>query len=638
MARRATLKASAPDFTGVPSTLTEALARQTRTPRAAERGIRFVDAREREVFVPWKEIARRAMRAAAWLEERGVAAGDRVGLVFTTGPAFFETFFGALWRGAVPTPLYPPVRLGKMPDYDHRTAAMLSACGARIVLLEPRIERLMGGVKAAFEPELGFVAWEDEILGPQPASSAGTGTGAQLAASITSDPEGLALVQFSSGTTSAPKAVALSHRALLHQAAILAGHWPDTEDREHSGASWLPLYHDMGLVGCVLPALLRTADLWLMPPEVFIAKPALWLRMLSRSRASVSVAPDFAYALCADRIRDEQLEGVDLRHWLAALNGAETVSMRSIERFNRRFASYGFRPEAMTPVYGMSEASLAVTFAPLLDPPRSVVVAHDLAGGGSGEVGEEGTSRASRDESPGVEVVSVGSPVPGFEVEIRSRDESDRARVLETGSVGEIWVRGPSLLRGVLRADGSTEDVLEDGWLPSGDLGFIQDGELFLTGRKKDVLVLKGRNLPPDPVEDAVSAVEGVRTGCVVAVSAPGAELLGEPSDVGGEALWVLAETRTPRDELEELATRCRDAVRASTGLELARLDLLAPGELPRTSSGKLRRGATRELARAGRLQSAADVSLVDRLRRQRPVEAGLALLHSHRADRERGE
>lgn len=626
----ARLATPGPDFEGVPPTLTEALAVQLEMPRAAQRGLRFVDARERERFVSWQEIARRAAVAARRLEQRGVRRGDRVALVFTTGPSFFDTFFGALWIGAVPTPLYPPVRLGKMPDYDHRTAAMLSACGARIVLVEPRVERLMGGVRAAFEPELGFVAWQEM-------EASGSDSGSEWAAASVVDPEDLALVQFSSGTTSAPKAVALSHRALLHQAAILAGHWPDTEDVEHSGASWLPLYHDMGLVGCVFPALLRTADLWLMAPEAFIAKPALWLRLLSRSGASVSVAPDFAYALCADRIRDDQLDDVDLSRWRAALNGAETVSMETMARFTQRFAPYGFRVEAMTPVYGMSEAALAVTFASLQEPPRTTLVDHADA--------EEPAVPAP----PRIAAVSVGRPVPGFEIEIRDREEVTALEPLEEGRVGEVWLRGPSLLRGVLRADGSIEDVLEGGWLRSGDLGFVQDGELFLTGRKKDVLVLRGRNVAPDSVEEAVSALPGVRTGCVVAVTAPRSSWLpNESSDLqgrvirskttGGEELWVLAETREPKGALQDLEARCRAAVRSATGLEIGRLDLLAPGELPRTSSGKLRRGAARELATAGRLQAAGDVSLVDRLKRQSAVEAGLALLHSRRAQRLSGE
>lgn len=620
----ARLATPAPSFVGVPSTLTDALA-QVRSSRAAERGLHFIDGREREQFVSWHDVRQRAAAAAARLRARGVERGDRVGMLFTTGPSFFEAFFGALWLGAVPAPLYPPVRLGKMPDYDRRTAVMLERSGARLVVVEPRVDRLLGGVRAAVDPELGFEPWIELEQG---------GSGGSVPAPAPVDSEDLALVQFSSGTTDRPKAVALSHRALLHQASILAGHWPDTDEREHAGASWLPLYHDMGLVGCVLPALLRTADLWLMAPELFIAKPALWLRMLSRSGASVSPAPDFAYALCADRVRDDDLEGVDLSRWIAALNGAETVSMRTVERFAERFTPYGFRAESMTPVYGMSEAALAVTFAPLEARPRAVPVAY----------GAEETRVGLGDGSDAtIEVVSVGRPVPGFEVEVRSRDEASAREVLACGRVGEIWVRGPSLLRGMLRADGTTEDVLEEGWLATGDLGFVQDGELFLTGRKKDVLILRGRNLAPDPVEDAVSSVPGVRTGCVVAVSAPPSELVSRTgragrspaSSAGGEGLWVLAETREPADTLDELGDRCRDAVRVATGLEISRLDFVAPGELPRTSSGKLRRGATREQAVVGRLQAAADTSLVDRLRRQRPVEAGLALLHSRRAERD---
>jgi len=411
---------------------------------------------------------------------------------------------------------------------------------------------------------------------------------------------------------------------------MLAGHWPDTDEQEQAGMSWLPLYHDMGLIGCVVPALLRVANLWLLPPELFIARPALWLRTLSRTRASVSPAPNFAYSLCVERVRDEDLEGVDLSSWRAALNGAESVSMDTARAFAQRFSGVGFRPEAMTPVYGLAEAALAVTFSDLERPPQSRWFS-------IGELTRGCAVEAEVKEHHGVgavELVSVGKPVPGFSVEVRD----SAGTVLKQGVEGEVFIAGPSLLNAYLGCDQKTERVLENGWLASGDLGFVYQDELFLTGRKKDVLVLRGRNWSAVPIEELVSGLEGVRTGCVVAVSGllPKAPTAGKPiaeRAAGGqtEQLWVIAETRLVRDELESLAQACSAAVRTGLGLEIGRLDLVEPGEIPRTSSGKLRRAAAKILAEAGQLQAAGSAGLFARLKRRPAVAAGLALLHSRR-------
>ncbi|HVS15407.1 MAG TPA: AMP-binding protein, partial [Thermoanaerobaculia bacterium] len=320
--------------------------------RGASHGLRFLDRRERATFVPWREVAARAGRAAAALVAHGIRPGERVAIVHPTGPGFFDAFFGTLLAGAVPVPLYPPVRLGAMEEYERRTAAMIAAAAARLVMADRAVSRLLGGVSARVRPPLGEVCLEDLRAGaggPLPEPDAGD----------------LGLVQFSSGTTGGPRPVGLSHAAILHQGRLLNSHWPDRSELEQAGVSWLPLYHDMGLIGCVVPSMMRPANLTLLGPELFIARPALWLRAISRYRATVSPAPNFAYALAVERIRDEELEGVDLSTWRAALNGAEMVSGPVLRAFTERFARYGLRPEARTPVYGLAEAALAVTCSPL---------------------------------------------------------------------------------------------------------------------------------------------------------------------------------------------------------------------------------------------------------------------------------
>jgi acyl-CoA synthetase (AMP-forming)/AMP-acid ligase II len=542
-----------------------------------ERGLRFIDRRERETFVPWAEVVARAARTGAALTAAGVRPGNRVALVFPTGIEFFDAFFGALAAGAVPVPLYPPVRLGRLPEYHERTARMIRAAGARLVLADRRVRRLLGQAVAHARPALGCHAVGD--LAAAPPAAAGS-----LAAAAGRSPSDLALVQFSSGTTVDPKPVALSHRAVLAQTAVLNGFWPDTAALRHSGASWLPLYHDMGLIGCVFPALERQTDLTLLGPEVFVARPALWLRALSRYRATVSPAPNFAYGLCVAKIRDEELDGVDLSSWRVALNGAEAVSAHTLRAFTERFARWGFRPEAMTPVYGLSEAALAVSFSDLGRPFRAERFERASL--------EPGASPAA-DLEAGRELVSLGRPLPGFQIEVRSPVR----RPLGEDRVGRVWVRGPSLMEGYLGRPRATARALSDGWLDTGDLGFLRDGELFLTGRAKDLVILRGRNYGPEEIEAAACTAPGARTGCAVAAS-------WMPEDADREELVVLVEAarEATAETRRALPEAVRRAVAAAVGPPPDRLEVLEPGTLPRTSSGKLRRAEALRRWLAGEL------------------------------------
>ena len=521
-------------------------------------GLRLLDRHEVATWHPWAEVGERAAAVAGRLAAAGVRPGDRVALVFPTSIEFFDAFFGVLLAAAVPVPLYPPVRLGRLEEYEARTAAMLRAAGAKLVLAERTVRRLLGGAVLQAAPPLGC-----RVLAELPAAAPQWQT---------SQPEDLALVQFSSGTTRDPKPVALSQRAVVAQTVRLNGFWPQPASGiRDSGVSWLPLYHDMGLIGCVMPALTVPGALTLLPPELFVARPAVWLRAISRFGGTISPAPSFAFGLCVDRIRDQELDGVDLSCWRVALNGAEPVAARVARAFADRFAAWGFRASAMTPVYGLSEAALAVTFSALDRP----LVSRRLD---RRRLAEDGVAV---DAADGVEVVSVGRPLPDFAVRVVDRSGAEQA----AGAVGRILVRGPSLMDGYLGRPDLTAEVLRDGWLDTGDLGFIADGELFVTGRVKDVLILRGANHAPQEVEEAAWRVAGARTGCAVAVS-------WQPDDGETECLLVLVEaTRDlPRTRRPEVAAAVRAAVRASCGLTIDEVEVLAPGTLPRTSSGKLRR------------------------------------------------
>ncbi len=522
------------------ATLTEMLDAAAQTGQS----LIFVDRTETDTDAPMADIRRRARSVAAGLRERGVRAGDRVALVLPTGPDFVACLFGVLYAGAIPVPLYPPVRLGKLDEYRHRTAAMLRAVQAALVVTEDRIRPLLeaAGTNCVSATELDGA---DDV-------------DVEVAA------EDIALIQFSSGTTHDPKPVALTHRNLLHNLAAIAGYFVQADMPDQVGVTWLPLYHDMGLIGNLLTAFYLPRPLVLLPPELFLAVPAAWLRAISRHRGTVTAAPNFAFGLCVKRIRDDELAGVDLSSWRLCLNGAERVSAETQRRFSDRFGPWGFDAASFTPVYGLAEASLAVTFTQAGETPEVV------------EVG-------------GHELVSTGCPLAGVDVQIRGEDSRPRP----DGAVGHIFVRGPSVMAGYFGRADLTAEVLHDGWLDCGDLGFIRDGELFVCGRSKETVIIRGANHAPQDFEAAVDGLPGVRTGCAVAVGYL-------PVDADGEALALLVET-TP-DAPVDLAADVAARVLQRTGIAVGHVEILAPGTLPRTSSGKLRRLEARAQWLAGTL------------------------------------
>ncbi|GAY15238.1 fatty acyl-AMP ligase [Mycobacterium sp. shizuoka-1] len=534
-------------MTGAPAirprfaTLTDMLDAAARS----DQSLFFVDRTENDTEVPMAEVRRQARELAAGLRAAGVRVGDRVALILPTCPDFVAAFFGVLYAGAVPVPLYPPVRLGQLDEYRQRTVAMLHAVTATLVITEDRIRPLLDGTatRCVTTAEL---------------------RGAGDAGPIMSGADDLALIQFSSGTTHDPKPVALTHRNLLSNIAAITDYFAHAGMPDQVGVTWLPLYHDMGLIGNLLTAFYLACPLVLLPPELFLAVPAAWLRAISRHRGTVTAAPNFAFGLCLKRIRDDDLAGVDLSSWRLCLNGAELASAQIQRRFSDRFGRWGFDASAFTPVYGLAEASLAVTFKPAGSMFRSIQV----------------------DDK---ELVSTGRPLAGVEVEVRDDD----GRPLPPGRPGHIFVRGPSVMAGYFGRPDLTEQAVRDGWLDCGDLGFIDSDELFVTGRSKETVVIRGANHAPQDFEEALDGLPGVRTGCAVAVGYL-------PADAQDEALALLVET-TP-EATASLAGEVAARVLHHTGIAVHHVELLAPGTLPRTSSGKMRRLEARARWLAGTL------------------------------------
>lgn len=544
-------------------TLNESLAAAA----TSEAGLTFVDLAEREIFVSYREVHAHARRVAASLRARGVETGNRIAVVFPTSTGFVDAFFGVLLAGAVPVPLYPPVRLGRLEEYYASTARMIIAVGARLVLADAATRALLGRAIESSRPPLGCLTLEGLGLDES-----------ELEA--TAKPEALGLIQFSSGSTMDPRPVALSHESLLAQLEALRALLPSEKDVPRKGVSWLPLYHDMGLIGCLLEAVYTAASLVLIPPELFLARPALWLRAIARHRATISVAPSFAYALCSKRVKDADLEGADLASWRMALCGAEPVSVDALDGFAGRFERFGFDRRALRPVYGLAEASLAVTFASGDRELRSLRV-DPVRLAAAGEV-VDGT-RA---------IVSVGTPIPGMEVELRDPD----GRVLGERQVGRIFVRGSSVMVGYFDQPEATASALAGGWLQTGDLGFASGGELFVCGREKNVIVIRGANHHPQEFEECLTGVDGVRAGCAVALGFV-------PEGENGEQLLILAERARsgPADD-GRTDEQIRQAILVQTLIRPHTVHLLDPGTIPRTSSGKLRRGEALRRFVAGEL------------------------------------
>jgi acyl carrier protein len=527
----------------------------------------------RETPISYGSLWSGATAFAAGLREDGYGAADQqIALMLRTERAFFDAFFGVLIAGGVPVPVYPPFRLDRLEEYATRQAGILTNAQAELLVTfapATRVARLLRGRV----PSLRAVTTAEHL------SRSGTGVGPAPRAG--NDP---ALIQYTSGSTGAPKGVLLSHANVL--ANIRAIGDAIAIGPEDVGVSWLPLYHDMGLIGTWLASLYFGIPILIMSPLAFLSRPARWLRAIHAHRATLSPAPNFAFDLCVRKVTDADVEGLDLRSWRLAFNGSEPVSPESIERFTRRFAPYGFRPEAMCPVYGLAESSVALTVPPLGRGPWVDRVARAAF-----ERGREARPAAAEDDHP-LRFVSCGRPLPGHDVRIVDAAHNPLGERME----GRIEFRGPSVTSGYFRNPEASRAVLHGEWMDSGDLGYRADGELFITGRQKDIIIKAGRNLYPQEVEELVGDVRGIRKGCVAAFG------VADPA-TGTEQLVVVAESReSAPDRVAALHATVMDRVVAALGVPADAVVIARPGAVLKTSSGKIRRSATRDVYLRGEI------------------------------------
>jgi 1-acyl-sn-glycerol-3-phosphate acyltransferase len=549
------------------------------------------------------DLLRRARRVAAGLVAAGVGRGQAVALMLPSGHDYFVAFHGVLLAGGVPVPLYPPARRSQIEDHLRRQAGILTTSQAVALITFPEVMTVarllraqvlgLGQVVTVAELEAGGRAGVAGESGRGASGQARDGGGGPAAADV-------ALLQFTSGSTGRPKGVVLTHANLLANLRALGQAM--AIGPQDVVVSWLPLYHDMGLIGAWMASLYYGMPLVLMSPLGFLAHPARWLQLLSRHRGTVSAAPNFAYELCARKVADDELDGIDLSAWQFALNGAEPVSPDAIRRFTGRFRPYGFRPAAMAPVYGLAECSLALAIPPLGRGPVVDVVERDAferSGRAvpvdpapmrlAAEIGE-GTKTAP--DARVLRFVGCGMPLPGHELRIvdaAGHEVGDRQE-------GSLHFRGPSATSGYFRDPVATRRLRRGDWLDSGDRAYTIGREVFVTGRDKDIIIRAGRNLYPHELEAAVGGVAGIRKGCVAVFGVA-------DRDTGTERLVVLAETRvTGEAERERLREAVQDATVALLGEPADEVVLAPPHAVPKTSSGKVRRAASRELHQSGRL------------------------------------
>ena len=530
------------------------------------------DEHDENAEISYGTLAKKSSVIAASLLGRGIAHGDRIALMLPTGKDFLFAFFGILRAGCVPVPIYPPVSLSRLEDHLTRQVDILrNASVAALVTLSTThgIAKML----SAHVHTLQFVATVTGLTGNQKPNDLRH-----------AKEEDLALLQYTSGSTGQPKGVRLTHANLLANIRE-TGRRTDITSADVA-VSWLPMYHDMGLIGTWLGALYFGVPSVLMSPLTFLTHPEQWLRAIHKYSATISASPNFGFELCVRKIKAEQVERLRLDSVRLMFNGAEPVSPQTIRRFTEKFSSIGFRSAAMVPVYGMAENCLALTIPAKSRKPLIESIHRD-------SLAVYGIARLQENNNNDVmEVVSCGQPLRGHEVRVIDSNGNE----LPDRHEGHIQFRGPSSTSGYFCNEKATKDLLDGSWCNSGDLGYIATGEIFLTGRSKDLIIKAGRNIYPHQVEEVASQIDMVRRGCVAVF----ADL---DQQSGTERLILVAETReTHSDQLTALGAKITAAVVRELDIVVDEVLCVRPRSLPKTSSGKIRRATARSMYQRGAL------------------------------------
>lgn len=543
-------------MTELPRTIAAVLLRHAET-RGRQRALGF---RENGRWTSWSfaQYLEEATRAAAGLRAAGVAGGDHVLALVVEPEAAAALILGAWIVGAVPIQVGIPYRLTDTAAFVRELGDMATRLRSRFLVVSEQFAAgaTVDGVHVVTASEVRSERHGIVKYSPSDRS------------------HDVALVQLTSGSTGHPRGVVIGHDELVLHMDSMSRALPVAREGM-VGVSWLPLHHDMGLIGGLLFPLYNGFPVQVLSPLDFRARPFAWLEAMSEFEAGITAAPPSAYSLVARLAGRAEEAKLDLSRWECAMIGAEPISPRLIRSFSAAFAPCGFRPEAFFPVYGLAEATVAVTFPPLLAPTRFDAVSRSA-------LERDGRAVPTDDERDRIEWTGVGSAIPNSEIRIVDGDGNE----LGERTVGEILVASKTLFCGYFDEPAATREAIVDGFLRTGDLGYVADGRLFVTGRKKELIISGGRNVVPSVIEDVVSAVDGIRPGCVAAVGLYSAAL-------ETEEIWVVAETKLGAEEHRALSHRVRDALRIR-GISIDHVRFLAPGTMPKTTSGKVQRGRIR--------------------------------------------
>ena len=518
----------------------------------------------------YADLARGARAVAAGLIERGLAPQQTVAIMLPTSLEFFLSFYGILLAGGIPVPIYPPARLSQVEDHLRRQSTILNSAQS-VLLITVSEARLLAQFLRSQVASLQEIVTVDDLRHARTAAAFPPLKAADVA-----------FIQYTSGSTGNPKGVVLTHANLL--ANIRAWGRAVRLTSADVCVSWLPLYHDMGLIGTWLGNLYHGGLLVLMSPLDFLARPERWLQLIHRHHATATAAPNFAFELCLRRVPDSVLDTLDLSSWRLAANGAEPVSPDTLQRFIDRFSRCGFRREALAPVYGLAECTVGLAIPPL---DRGPVIDRIER---SALINEQRAVPAATDDPTALRYAACGHPLPGHEIRI----VDDAGREAPERVIGRLQFRGPSATSGYYRNPEETQKLFDGTWLNSGDVAYMADGDLYLTSRVKDMIIRGGHNLYPYELEEAIGNLEGIRKGCVAVVGV-------NDGATGTERLVAVAEVRA-RDDVDREALRTRIN---ALGIELLGsppddVVLAPPNTVLKTSSGKIRRAATRDLYVAG--------------------------------------
>ncbi|MFQ5642758.1 MAG: AMP-binding protein [Thiogranum sp.] len=520
----------------------------------------------------YRQLKTGAAKVAAGLQQAGLQPAEPVAIMLPSGADYFYGFFGVLMAGGIPVPVYPPARPSQLEDHMLRHARILANCLATTLITVPEARKVARLLKAQV-PGLKHIVTVSELT-----------TSSVVATPPTLNRNDIAFLQYTSGSTGDPKGVVLTHANLLANIRAMGRTVKVTP--EDVFVSWLPLYHDMGLIGAWLGSLYYAMLLVVMPPLSFLARPERWLWTIHRYRGTLSASPNFGYEYCLKRLKDEDLEGLDLGCWRAAFNGAETISPDTLQQFISRFANYGFHADAMMPVYGLAESSVGLAFPPLNRGPVIDQIERSTF---------TRSGQAKPEPGPGehaLRFVSSGLPLPGHQIRI----VDTAGHELPERREGRLEFRGPSTTSGYYRDADNTRKLFHQDWLDSGDLAYIANGEIYITGRIKDVIIRAGRNIYPHELEEAVGNIPGIRTGRVAVFGSM-------DTRTATERLIVLAETRSKNAvEREKLRTEINTLATDLVGAPPDQVVLAPPGTVLKTSSGKIRRAASRELFEKGEI------------------------------------